>query len=147
MTYLFLENCRYTRFVNLRHVCTSSWCAPLMVNIAILISVGTCLKGTSQSKFFPLVCKAYQLEVEENISGSPNNTTVEKVSEEVARSLKFIRATAAWKSNAQYLLEIELNESGKLMLYDTYVKTSRYTSNFTYLLVNLALSVVMSSRN
>ncbi|KAJ0180401.1 hypothetical protein K1T71_003805 [Dendrolimus kikuchii] len=43
--------------------------------------------------------------------GSANNTTVEKVSEEVARSLKFIRATAAWRSNAQYLLEIELNEA------------------------------------
>ncbi|XP_068629596.1 sorting nexin-13-like isoform X2 [Battus philenor] len=42
--------------------------------------------------------------------GSSNNT-VEKVSEEVMRSLKFIRATAAWKSNAQYLLDIELNEA------------------------------------
>ncbi|CAG5012306.1 unnamed protein product [Parnassius apollo] len=43
--------------------------------------------------------------------GASSNSSAEKVSEEVLRSLKFIRATAAWKSNAQYLLEIELNEA------------------------------------
>ncbi|KAG6440419.1 sorting nexin-13 isoform X3 [Manduca sexta] len=43
--------------------------------------------------------------------GASNNTAAEKISEEVARSLKFLRATAAWRSNAQYLLEIELNEA------------------------------------
>ncbi|KPJ07860.1 Sorting nexin-13 [Papilio machaon] len=43
--------------------------------------------------------------------GATTSSTTEKVSEEVMRSLKFIRATAAWKSNAQYLLEIELNET------------------------------------
>ncbi|XP_022117095.2 sorting nexin-13 isoform X2 [Pieris rapae] len=40
-----------------------------------------------------------------------NNASTEKVSEEVLRSLKFLRATAAWRSNAQYLLEIEMNET------------------------------------
>ncbi|XP_045491502.1 sorting nexin-13-like isoform X2 [Colias croceus] len=39
------------------------------------------------------------------------NTPREKVSDEVMRSLKFLRATAAWRSNAQYLLEIEMNEA------------------------------------
>ncbi|KPJ01754.1 Sorting nexin-13 [Papilio xuthus] len=43
--------------------------------------------------------------------GATTSNATEKVSEEVMRSLKFIRATAAWKSNAQYLLEIELNET------------------------------------
>ncbi|XP_072943624.1 sorting nexin-13-like isoform X2 [Epargyreus clarus] len=43
--------------------------------------------------------------------GASNTSNTEKVSEEVMRSLKFIRATAAWRSNAQYLLEIELNEA------------------------------------
>ncbi|CAH2074307.1 unnamed protein product, partial [Iphiclides podalirius] len=43
--------------------------------------------------------------------GATNSSTSDKVPEEVMRSLKFIRATAAWKSNAQYLLEIELNET------------------------------------
>ncbi|XP_053625405.1 sorting nexin-13-like isoform X2 [Plodia interpunctella] len=43
--------------------------------------------------------------------GAANNSNVEKMSEEVARSLKFLRATTAWKSNAQYLLEIEVNEA------------------------------------
>ncbi|CAH0604557.1 unnamed protein product [Chrysodeixis includens] len=45
---------------------------------------------------------------QEGLSHTPN---VEKVSEEVTRSLKFLRATTAWRSNAQYLLEIELNEA------------------------------------
>ncbi|XP_038215571.1 sorting nexin-13-like isoform X3 [Zerene cesonia] len=40
-----------------------------------------------------------------------SNTTRAKVSDEVLRSLKFLRATAAWRSNAQYLLEIEMNEA------------------------------------
>ncbi|XP_050666511.1 sorting nexin-13-like isoform X2 [Leptidea sinapis] len=40
-----------------------------------------------------------------------NNANADKVSEEVLRSLKFLRATAAWRSNAQYLLEIEMNEA------------------------------------
>ncbi|XP_045445789.1 sorting nexin-13-like [Melitaea cinxia] len=43
--------------------------------------------------------------------GASNNSSTEKVSEEVMRTLKFLRAVAAWKSNAQYLLEIELNEA------------------------------------
>ncbi|XP_060810894.1 sorting nexin-13 isoform X2 [Amyelois transitella] len=43
--------------------------------------------------------------------GAANNSNAEKMSEEVARSLKFLRATTAWKSNAQYLLEIEVNEA------------------------------------
>lgn len=47
------------------------------------------------------------------LSGASNSSTADKVPEEVMRSLKFIRATAAWKSNAQYLLEIELNEAGE----------------------------------
>ncbi|XP_026742612.1 sorting nexin-13-like isoform X3 [Trichoplusia ni] len=45
---------------------------------------------------------------QEGLSQTPN---VDKVSEEVTRSLKFLRATTAWRSNAQYLLEIELNEA------------------------------------
>lgn len=45
-------------------------------------------------------------------SGTLNNLNTQKMSEEIARTLKFLRATAAWKSNAQYLLEIELHESG-----------------------------------
>ncbi|CAH0720668.1 unnamed protein product, partial [Brenthis ino] len=72
--------------------------------------------------------------------GATNNTATEKVSEEVLRTLKFIRAVAAWKSNAQYLLEIELNEtdapqtskavidnlrSSALELCDTYLAPSR----------------------
>ncbi|XP_073944236.1 sorting nexin-13-like isoform X2 [Choristoneura fumiferana] len=72
--------------------------------------------------------------------GTPCIATVEKVSEEVTRSLKFLRATAAWKSNAQYLLEIELNEadsartskavidnlrSSALELCDTYLTPNR----------------------
>ncbi|XP_075969356.1 sorting nexin-13-like [Anticarsia gemmatalis] len=40
-----------------------------------------------------------------------SNANAEKVPEEVSRSLKFLRATTAWRSNAQYLLEIELNEA------------------------------------
>lgn len=47
------------------------------------------------------------------ILGTPCSATVEKVSEEVTRSLKFLRAIDSWKSNAQYLLEIELNEAGE----------------------------------
>ncbi|XP_063892321.1 sorting nexin-13 isoform X2 [Helicoverpa armigera] len=43
--------------------------------------------------------------------GLAHTTNVDKVSEEVSRSLKFLRATTAWRSNAQYLLEIELNEA------------------------------------
>ncbi|XP_050344950.1 sorting nexin-13-like [Nymphalis io] len=43
--------------------------------------------------------------------GASNNSSTEKISEEVMRTLKFLRAVAAWKSNAQYLLEIELNEA------------------------------------
>ncbi|XP_028030381.1 sorting nexin-13-like isoform X2 [Bombyx mandarina] len=43
--------------------------------------------------------------------GTLNNLNTQKMSEEIARTLKFLRATAAWKSNAQYLLEIELHES------------------------------------
>ncbi|XP_046965040.1 sorting nexin-13-like [Vanessa cardui] len=43
--------------------------------------------------------------------GNSNNSSTEKISEEVMRTLKFLRAVAAWKSNAQYLLEIELNEA------------------------------------
>ncbi|XP_035436676.1 sorting nexin-13 isoform X1 [Spodoptera frugiperda] len=43
--------------------------------------------------------------------GLSHTTTPDKVSEEVARSLKFLRASTAWRSNAQYLLEIELNEA------------------------------------
>ncbi|KAJ8722840.1 hypothetical protein PYW07_004020 [Mythimna separata] len=43
--------------------------------------------------------------------GLAHSATVDKVSEEVSRSLKFLRATTAWRSNAQYLLEIELNEA------------------------------------
>ncbi|CAB3241984.1 unnamed protein product [Arctia plantaginis] len=42
--------------------------------------------------------------------GSSSSTSAEKISEEVTRSLKFLRAITAWRSNAQYLLEIELNE-------------------------------------
>ncbi|KOB78624.1 putative sorting nexin 13 [Operophtera brumata] len=42
---------------------------------------------------------------------SSSSTIPDKISEEVSRSLKFIRATAAWRSNAQYLLEIEMNEA------------------------------------
>ena len=45
--------------------------------------------------------------------GLAHTANVDKVSEEVSRSLKFLRATTAWRSNAQYLLEIELNEAGK----------------------------------
>ncbi|KAH9644071.1 hypothetical protein HF086_009784 [Spodoptera exigua] len=43
--------------------------------------------------------------------GLSHTNTPDKVSEEVARSLKFLRASTAWRSNAQYLLEIELNEA------------------------------------
>ncbi|CAK1552197.1 unnamed protein product [Leptosia nina] len=43
--------------------------------------------------------------------GTGAAASTEKVSEEVLRSLKFLRATAAWRSNAQYLLEIEMNEA------------------------------------
>ncbi|CAH2086677.1 unnamed protein product [Euphydryas editha] len=72
--------------------------------------------------------------------GASNNSSAEKVSEEVMRTLKFLRAVAAWKSNAQYLLEIELNEadapqtsktvidnlrSSALELCDTYLAPSR----------------------
>ncbi|RVE54837.1 hypothetical protein evm_000604 [Chilo suppressalis] len=43
--------------------------------------------------------------------GATNNSNTEKVTEEVARSLKFLRATTTWRSSAQYLLDIELNEA------------------------------------
>ncbi|XP_063821581.1 sorting nexin-13-like [Ostrinia nubilalis] len=43
--------------------------------------------------------------------GATSTGSTEKVSEEVSRTLKFLRATTAWRSNAQYLLEIELNEA------------------------------------
>ncbi|KAG7307156.1 hypothetical protein JYU34_007303 [Plutella xylostella] len=43
--------------------------------------------------------------------GSSNNSNPEKVTEEVKRSLKFLTEVTAWKSNAQYCLEIELNEN------------------------------------
>ncbi|XP_052750623.1 sorting nexin-13-like isoform X2 [Galleria mellonella] len=39
-----------------------------------------------------------------------STTNTEKVSEEVSRTLKFLRETTAWRSNAQYLLEIEVND-------------------------------------
>ncbi|KAM3963594.1 sorting nexin-13 [Aphomia sociella] len=42
--------------------------------------------------------------------GASNTNNAEKVSEEVSRSLKFLRETTAWRSNAQYLLEIEVND-------------------------------------
>ncbi|XP_039747355.1 sorting nexin-13-like isoform X1 [Pararge aegeria] len=72
--------------------------------------------------------------------GASNSSNTDKVSEEVLRTLKFLRAIAAWKSNAQYLLEIELNEadapqtskavidnlrSSALELCDTYLSPSR----------------------
>ncbi|XP_069365398.1 LOW QUALITY PROTEIN: sorting nexin-13-like [Maniola hyperantus] len=72
--------------------------------------------------------------------GASNSSNTETVSEEVLRTLKFLRAIAAWKSNAQYLLEIELNEadapqtskavidnlrSSALELCDTYLAPSR----------------------
>ncbi|XP_026329121.1 sorting nexin-13-like [Hyposmocoma kahamanoa] len=41
--------------------------------------------------------------------GLSTSTNTEKISDEVSRTLKFLRATAAWRSNAQYLLEIDLN--------------------------------------
>ncbi|XP_059050081.1 sorting nexin-13-like isoform X2 [Achroia grisella] len=37
-------------------------------------------------------------------------TDTDKVPEEVSRSLKFLRETTAWRSNVQYLLEIEIND-------------------------------------
>ncbi|KAJ2952632.1 hypothetical protein O0L34_g6960 [Tuta absoluta] len=43
--------------------------------------------------------------------GAANNSNGEKISEELTRTLTFLRATTAWKSNAQYLLEIEMNET------------------------------------
>ncbi|XP_041977352.1 sorting nexin-13-like isoform X2 [Aricia agestis] len=73
--------------------------------------------------------------------GSSTSASSEIISEDVARSLKFLRAIAAWRSNAQYLLEIELNEadadtsravlenlrSSALELCDTYLSPSRPT--------------------
>ncbi|CAG9585652.1 unnamed protein product [Danaus chrysippus] len=43
--------------------------------------------------------------------GLSTTDNTERESEEVMKTLKFLRAVAAWKSNAQYLLEIELNEA------------------------------------
>ncbi|XP_023947056.2 sorting nexin-13-like isoform X2 [Bicyclus anynana] len=72
--------------------------------------------------------------------GTSDSGNTARVSEEVMRTLKFLRAIAAWKSNAQYLLEIELNEadapqtskavidnlrSSALELCDTFLSPSR----------------------
>ncbi|CAG9783608.1 unnamed protein product [Diatraea saccharalis] len=43
--------------------------------------------------------------------GATSNSSTEKMTEEVERSLKFLRATTSWRSSAQYLLEIELSEA------------------------------------
>ncbi|KAL4714063.1 hypothetical protein ACJJTC_008417 [Scirpophaga incertulas] len=43
--------------------------------------------------------------------GSSSSSSVDKISEEVTRSLRFLKVSTEWKSNAQYLLEIELNEA------------------------------------
>ncbi|GBP24491.1 Sorting nexin-13 [Eumeta japonica] len=46
--------------------------------------------------------------------GASNDSNTVKMSEDVKRSLEFINASNAWRSNAQYLLEIEINESDSL---------------------------------